>query len=199
MDAERFDSLVRFLSHTGSRRRALAAASGVFSGVVGAASVDEAAAKKKCPPCKKRNKQGRCKKKKPNGTACPGGTCQGGRCCVAESPATTCARACATVRTNNCGQAVACVCASGQDCLGNGTCAGTCAFGGTDCPTGCTCPEFREVGGANRCVPTATIPCSEFPQTCTSTAQCPRGQYCQVTRCGAGSTFENRCVPLCPG
>jgi hypothetical protein len=27
---------------------------------------EDAAAKKKCPPCKKRNKQGKCKKKKPN-------------------------------------------------------------------------------------------------------------------------------------
>ena len=35
--------------------------------------------KKACPPCKTR-KQGKCKKKRPNGAACRGGTCQQGAC-----------------------------------------------------------------------------------------------------------------------
>jgi hypothetical protein len=35
--------------------------------------------KKNCPPCKKR-KDGKCKKNKPDGTVCEGGTCQSGSC-----------------------------------------------------------------------------------------------------------------------
>src|SRR5918993_630535 len=123
MDADRFDAPARFLSYTGSRRRAVAA----FGGVLSMSSLEEAGAKKKCPPCRKRNKQGKCKKKKPNGTACAGGTCQGGRCCVADPQATTCAGvACGTVTSNNCGQAVSCPCPSGQSCLLNGSCAIPC-------------------------------------------------------------------------
>ncbi len=88
MDARRFDTLARLLTRTGSRRRALLAALGGALGTTpGAFSVDEAAAKKKCPPCTKRNKQGKCKKKKPDGITCKnGGTCQGGRCVAAAPP-----------------------------------------------------------------------------------------------------------------
>ncbi|MBL8129912.1 MAG: hypothetical protein JNM64_19905, partial [Chloroflexia bacterium] len=37
------------------------------------------AKKKRCAPCKRR-KKGKCKKNKPDGTACPQGACQRGRC-----------------------------------------------------------------------------------------------------------------------
>jgi hypothetical protein len=63
MDADRFDTLARSLT---LRRHALAALSGALGLVLGASLPEDAAAKKKCPPCKKRNKQGKCKKKKPN-------------------------------------------------------------------------------------------------------------------------------------
>ena len=36
-------------------------------------------AKKKCPPCRKR-KKGKCKKRLPDGAACPGGICRSGSC-----------------------------------------------------------------------------------------------------------------------
>lgn len=50
--------------------------------------------KKPCPPCKGR-KKGKCKRTLPNGTACPGGTCQD-EICVAttEPPQTTSAPEC---------------------------------------------------------------------------------------------------------
>src|SRR5215217_7272703 len=80
MDEERFESLTRSLTTTGSRRRALIAAlGGALSLDLGASSLQEAAAKKKsCPACKKRQK-GKCKPK-PNGSSCAGGSCRGGRC-----------------------------------------------------------------------------------------------------------------------
>src|SRR5215213_1036674 len=96
-----------------------------------------AAAKKTCSPCKKR-KKGKCKGKKPDGTACPGGTCQGGRCCVPQETALICAAGCGT-RSDTCGGAVACPCPAGQDCLGNGSCARTCNPSAQNCPTGCRC------------------------------------------------------------
>src|SRR5687767_13492606 len=84
MDGPRFDTLTRSLTTTGSRRRALG---GLLLGSLGrlGSRADEATAKKKpCPPCKKR-KKGKCKKK-PDRTACNGGTCQGGNCVATQSP-----------------------------------------------------------------------------------------------------------------
>src|SRR5215207_1857345 len=76
MDADRFDALSRSLTDARSRRGALASLLGATLGLVG---LDRTEAKKTCPPCKKR-KKGKCKKNKPDGTACPGGTCRGGVC-----------------------------------------------------------------------------------------------------------------------
>ena len=80
MEATRFDTLARTLGNGASRRV-------VIGGVLAALGLEvvSAAKKKKCPPCKKR-KQGTCRNKKPNGTACPGGTCQSGRCVAAAPP-----------------------------------------------------------------------------------------------------------------
>jgi hypothetical protein len=73
MDDSRFDTLTRSLTTAGSRRRALTTVLGGALGLVAAASLDDAVAKKKpCPPCKKR-KKGKCKAKLPDGTACSGG------------------------------------------------------------------------------------------------------------------------------
>src|SRR5215207_4919203 len=81
MDVSRFDSLARSLTLVGSRRRTLA---GVLLGSLGllGSRAEEAAAKEKhCRPCKKRNNQGKCKKKKPDGTVCgPDQVCSGGAC-----------------------------------------------------------------------------------------------------------------------
>jgi hypothetical protein len=83
MDSARLDSLARSVTAAGSRRRILAAAlSGALGLVLRAASIEDAPAKKKCPPCK-RSKRGKCKPK-PNGTACAVGTCQGGNCVAAD-------------------------------------------------------------------------------------------------------------------
>jgi hypothetical protein len=199
MDGSRFDKLTRSLSTAGSRRCALSAVLGGGLGIALAASVvDEAAAKKKCPPCKKR-KNGKCKKKKPNGTACPGGTCQSGSCCVADPQATTCAEvACGTATTNNCGQAVSCPCPSGQSCLVNGSCALPCDES-SPCPSACVagCPAaaWKNAEGVRHCyMYLAGTPCATL-RTCTSTSQCPRGTHCA----GCSSPTDLRCLRLCTG
>ena len=87
MDGPTFDVLTRSLSTTRSRRRAVVAElTGVLGQALASAGEDAAAKKKKpCPPCKKR-KQGKCKKKLPDGTACGGGTCQSGSCVPVGCP-----------------------------------------------------------------------------------------------------------------
>lgn len=78
MDATHFDAFSRSLTALGSRRSALATALAGGLGTLATGST-EANKKKNCSPCEKR-KKGKCKKKKPDGTVCAGGTCQGGRC-----------------------------------------------------------------------------------------------------------------------
>jgi hypothetical protein len=78
MDNARFDDLTQRLASTLSRRRSLGLVA--LLGLHQVAPVPEAAAKKKCPPCKKR-KQGKCTRNKPDGTACGGlKVCHHGRC-----------------------------------------------------------------------------------------------------------------------
>src|SRR5688572_9014016 len=115
MDDSRFDSLTRTLSTAGSRRHTLGGLLAGAFGLLGTQTEQVAAKKKPCPPCKKR-KQGKCKKKLPDGTACSGGTCQGGRC-VATAPPLTCA--------------------SGQK-----PCGGRC-IPSDQCCTHSDCPDFR--------------------------------------------------------
>lgn len=83
MDGIGFDRLVKALATSGVRRQALRASVGgaLAATLAGINQAAEAGKKKKksCPPCKKR-KQGKCKKKLPDGTACEGGTCQDGKC-----------------------------------------------------------------------------------------------------------------------
>lgn len=193
MDADRFDALARSLTAAGSRRRALAAAlGGAFGTALGAFSVDEnAAAKKKCPPCKKR-KKGKCKKRKPDGTPCPGGVCQSGRCCSPEPAAVTCAGACQTTRINRCGQAVTCDCPGGSNCLPNGTCARRCTGRAEDC-AGCGASVFctsPNTEGQQHCVVESR--CSDHEVCFTSSSECPRGKQCQ--ECGINE--GKRCIPV---
>ena len=194
MDSNRFDTLTRALSSTGSRRRTVTAALAGAIGLLGVVHPDPVAARKskKCPPCKKR-KQGKCQGKKPDGTACPGGTCQGGRCCIPDHPAATCAGAfCGSAKNNNCGQAVACNCPPGQRCLGNGSCAIICTGG--NCRTGCFCSVLN-TEGALHCLTNDQAPCAE-QQVCTGTgtAGCPAGTHCQLGGCATP-----HCAALCPG
>lgn len=79
MDADRFDQLARLWHAPGSRRRLIQNLLGLGLGARVSALAAEPSAAKSCPPCRKK-KRGKCKKKKPNGTPCPGGACLKGRC-----------------------------------------------------------------------------------------------------------------------
>ena len=169
MDAAHFDTLTRSFTAAGSRRQALSALlSGALGGALGAAWSEAAAAKRKrkkkpCPPCKKR-KKGRCKKKKPNGTACAGGECCGGRCVDTTRNASHC---------GNCGNACGAgqLCAQRQCVTGQGSCAtgaDMCAGSGSaTCGDG-SCPCFTTMDNQTRCGRIELTGCGG----CTSTAEC---------------------------
>jgi hypothetical protein len=184
VDANRFGSLARILTPTGSRRRALATGFGSVLGIVlGAASVEVPAAKKKkpCPPCKKR-KQGRCKKQLPDGTACQSGTCQGGSCVATTCPAVcpvcqTCNSAsgsCAVDTSENGEAGAGCaapkVCCSGTCCSGVHACnvASSCATCAEVCDANCAfCSNLAQ--GGTRC---GGLPDMDCTSPCSSSAQC---------------------------
>jgi len=200
MESDHFDALARTLTSVRSRRQALVAILGGALGMVlGATSIEETEAKKKkpCPACMKR-KKGKCKGKKPDGTACPGGTCQGGSCCVPQETGLICAAGCGT-RSDTCGGTVSCPCPAGQDCLGNGSCARTCNSATQNCPMGCRCSGARSAEGAVICTPQSVVTCDQVPQPCTTSTECPQGSVCQFTPCGAGGTTAFRCMPVCNG
>jgi len=183
MDGSTFDRLARSLRMAGSRRRALAGLLGSAVALLGA-QAEDAAAKKKCAPCKKR-KQGTCKGKKPDGTACAGGSCKGGRCvanpvpptptpmpmpmpcrtdfdCVASEFCQTDTGVCAPCR----GGGKSCIAAGGglntRLCCSNfcaaSFCRDLCPSGaGTECPSGNCCRPGPPA--ANYCALTVTEDC----------------------------------------
>jgi hypothetical protein len=184
MDAKHFDTLTRTLIAASSRRRALRLLSGL--GLVGLLGPAETAAKRKHKH--KHRKKHKPQPAPPSPPSSPP--------CVPEDPAITCAAGCGS-RTNNCAGVVYCQCPTSQSCLGNGDCAGTCNPGGTDCPADCLCPGNPSVEGPFRCVPISTS-CDQALQACEHTAECPRGQHCQVTQCSPSGEDVTRCLPLCP-
>ena len=209
MDDGAFDAVTRSLtaSLTGSTtRRGMTRLLGGLAlggplalvGLVGA----EAKCKKKCGPCK-RCKKGKCKKNRPDGTACPGGTCQSGRCIAAgpslppPSPCTTAATCPAPPASQRCAQAT---------CIG-GTCgiapkaantvcrpiAGECDVAAEVCEgTGLNCP-------ANQFKP-ANTPCTSDANSCTrdvcsgSSSTCTHPPVSDGTPCG---TEQSCCGGTC--
>jgi hypothetical protein len=150
---------------------------------------ETAAKKKRCPPCKKR-KKGTCKKKRPNGTPCPGGTCQGGRCVAATG---------CRFNTDCPGGLVCldaqCICLNDAHCAATQVCArGACVVPvcriDSDCPGSCSCE--RDVEGTAGCIVPTIGNCTI---DCTINARCISG-FCQASNhCG-----ENRktCAARCP-
>jgi hypothetical protein len=79
-------------------------------------------------------------------------------------------------------------CTSGFTCLSNGSCAIACE---DTCPSaGCICNS--NVEGKGNCIVQSF--CEIVGEACTSTADCPQGQQCQLTSCPPTGT---RCMPLC--
>jgi hypothetical protein len=106
MDPIRFDTLARTLVARLPRRGL-----GPLAAAVLALGLNEAGARGRkgdtknrqpCAPCKKR-KKGRCKRNKSDGTACPGGVCQGGACGCPSG-------------TRDCGSGVCRQCCADSDC-----------------------------------------------------------------------------------
>jgi hypothetical protein len=202
MHGSHFDSLTTQLTPRLSRRsgvRGLAVV--VFLGALGLRTPEESTAKKKgkrCPPCKK-CKNGKCKKTRPDGTACTitgggAGMCQSGKCLatlVCSEGTTHCAGACVDIRADpvNCG-ACGTRCRVNETCI-DGACACTSSNAGT-CPTGFTCCPLQFGGGcACGSSPTFVDPatCDE-PETCpTNTIACIGTSGCR-TCCPAGTTCD---------
>jgi hypothetical protein len=208
MDAQRFDAVTRSLPAAGSRRRALVVLlGGVFASALGASSLKETAAKKKCPPCKKR-KNGKCKKKKPDGTACPvpsGGACQRG-VCVCPGGETSCGGVCRDLQTDNanCG-----IC--GTVCPTNQVCQTGSCFPGSTCPANttslCVPPTLTSCGASCNCARSAegNVLCIGtrsfcFEPLCTTSADCLTGEACvDVSGC-CTAVFppgSKTCAPRC--
>jgi hypothetical protein len=202
MDTSRFDTLTRTLTSAGSRRRALVALSGVFGLAMGMASTQDSEAKKKCPLCKKR-KNGKCKKNRPDGTACPGGTCQSGRC-IAAAPSLPPPPPCAT--------AAACPVPPASQLCAQATCiGGTCGIGPKAANTVCRpiageCDVAAEVceGTGLNCpanqVKPANTPCTSDGNRCTldicdgSSSTCTHPPVSDGTVCG---TEQSCCGGTC--
>ena len=81
MHASRFDGLTRALTARCSRRRLLVATTGGAVGAFDSGVNPDAALAKRWPPCRKKNKRGKGRQKRPNGAPCgEGKTCQQGNC-----------------------------------------------------------------------------------------------------------------------
>src|SRR5215213_8927440 len=166
MDADRFDALSRSLTDALSRRAALASLLGSSLGLVGLAETE---AKKPCPPCKKR-KNAKCKKNKPDGTTCAGGTCKSGRCVAVANPPgdpcpgqTLCDGVC--IPTGQC-----CTRADWQ--AGKLCCSGDCSD--TLFETGTLCLGADELCCSNYCR-LSLDSSGQFVEICAATC---RGNYC---------------------
>jgi hypothetical protein len=206
MDARRFDAIARTLTIAGSRRRALTGlVSGTLGLALGATSIADVAARKKCPPCTKR-KKGKCKKKLPDGTPCNIGTCQNGECRCNPSCAPShacgpdsCGGSCGTCIGGACPTGV-CDCGSGKEpCQGAcvstctssqirppGTCNNCCYVNGTPRDVGLSTCVISCCSG--RCDPNPSgsgFVCAGTPlcKPCTFDEQCVQGAKCQGDRC----------------
>ncbi len=113
----------------------------------GRAQVDAQRKKNDCPPCKKR-KNGKCKSTQPDGSSCPGGTCQSGACFAPDGSRTDTN----TNTGNGSGGNGSDGNGNGNGSSGNGGCTpecgfntvcqnGTCVPAANHCPAPFTCPD----------------------------------------------------------
>ena len=181
MDHQAFDGLTRSLtaSLTGSTtRRGITRLLGglALGGPLALLGLGEAGATctKKCGPCK-RCKKGKCKGKKPDGTACTGGTCQRGVCIPAAVQAPP--------------PPSPLICPSGTFAVA-GRCAPNC---GQTCEAkaGVCATTFE---GFPYCAPKAS--CPAVPKTCSSHADCAAQEFCTQAGCGPNAELVTRCVPF---
>jgi hypothetical protein len=140
------------------------------------------------PPCKKR-KQGTCKGKKRDGSACPGGTCRGGRYATCTDGITN-----GTETDVDCGGSCPrCLdgkrCASGGDCA-SGFCTGTCQRC-TTAPNNCN----GDAAGPCFCQSTSNgLQCLRSPTLKDSCEECPQGTVdCRPVGLASGFLCSQLC------
>jgi hypothetical protein len=225
VDYDRFDSLTRSLGSAAPRRSLVRVFGGGLAVLLSwPRGGFEVAAKHKGGKKHKKKKQTQtpsppsatctphCRRKQCGNDGCGGScgscaagqVCVSGTCCTPEPVTDTCAvdcgftgcpRRCGSVTTTGACGTVACTCPSGEECLGNNSCAQTCEPTTSNCPSNCGCSGSTE--GPGHCY--AGSYCNLSTQVCTNTSDCPLGHSCQKTMCGPGPTGspENRCWPLC--
>ena len=165
MDPIRFDRLAKAISSSGTRRGMLRLLVGSAFGALLAlaAGIVETEAHNKLKKCKKiadKDKRQKCRKK------------------AKRHKRRHADRACDPA------------CATGQDCLANGSCATRCTGSPDICPSpACFCGD-PSTEGPRYCSAGNTF--CEAHSTCGSTATCPRGEQC------APCNGTPRCLPLCP-
>ncbi|MDQ2653812.1 MAG: hypothetical protein M3Z20_12320 [Chloroflexota bacterium] len=186
MAGPRFDTLTRALSWAIDRRSLGAFAALGLSGLVIPEAV-EARKKKPCPPCRKR-KHGTCKKKLTDGTACAGGTCQGGPC---GPPTCTDGARNGSESDVDCGGSCP-RCANGKRCGSRDDCASAVCTGGICAPclssnncVNALCSCGPTVSGGDVCF---TV---QAPVLVASCNLCPAGTDCVLFLGGL------HCIALC--
>ena len=185
MDADRFATVLRCLTATPSRRFVARALSGL--------AVSGALASRLWPSRRTGQEKEEETEEEAIVRAARGATAPPPPPCVPQDLATVCAAGCGT-RSDNCGRSVDCPCPADRVCLANGGCAQECSPFAGNCPSGCGC-AMGSAEGPRRCY--SLVSCFQIPQLCSTTADCPPGQHCQVTLCGAIGTSPYRCAPLC--
>ena len=215
MDPDRFDTVTRFLTRAGSRRRAIAVALSAALGLGAIARPEDAPAAKsgKCKPkcgecerckrgdCDKRDGKTRCQKgkckAKGDGTPCGAGTCQGGRCvatpvCSGQPNGTACGERAAGDPLRCCDG----VCPA-PTCRARGT---ACAPGETrtDCAFACCSLGVTCINDDCRCGGAAS------GKVCGSDIDCGSDGACICNACcvRSGAQFDPRfdeCTDCCSG
>jgi hypothetical protein len=193
MDGSHVDALSHALIEPRSRRRLTRLLSGLtLSGPLTLFGLGESAAKKKkrCPPCKTR-KHGKCKQTLPDGTACVGGACQGGRCVSSSPPPpVVCPPTCPVCQTCNASTGGCEVRPDGngqpgQNCQAPRVCcSGTCCDAIHACNSGGACASCAEV-----CGPTCTecLTLADGGTLCSTGSGCSPGDFCTSSAgCAAG-------------
>jgi hypothetical protein len=131
MDGDQFDVLVRTFASR-SRRRFIVGLVSALSAPVSWSLRAANTSAKGCGPCRRRNRRGKCRRKRPDGTSCAEcRQCQGGRC-VPVGPGTSCAPG------KSCQNGVCEVCLVGLAPCDRATpevcCSGKCSFAQPDVP-----------------------------------------------------------------
>ncbi len=190
MDDAQFDALTRALH---SRRTAVVGLLGGLTAMLGLDGGD-ATAHNPAPACRNiadARRRARCRRR-------ARAHHRHRHSCTPQPAAVTCRNRCGGTR-NNCKQAVACTCPAETTCLPNQGCSRACAAPPFACPAGCACFDgvLLVETSSFQCVPLGISECEQVPQVCTSTAECPFGQFCGTTACSPGGDDEGRCIPVC--